>query len=529
VKAVALRTALIWHDEVMSDIVLEKPSRITLGASGKATFVVPEIGLPPEFSIVQPGNRGYLLTLGEHMRGTICIDGEEKSVEDFVQRGGEGGSPAGGFRATAISGKDWGVIDLDASGEYKLFFQFVPVEDAQPFFTKPVIYAGTGGYLISMFTLTFLLWTKGIRVDFTLFGSEMLGEFAEALFRGWLITTAAMTVSALMWWTIRQPGDSQASLAFSVILHGAILFMTYELYDGENPFVFPGPRALTGQYLVTRLDETPPPEPPKPPPTAGVTKKEEAPAPKTPDKPNNNATKGDEGGAGGKGDHERARDPNAKDVPPAPPAVAFFADKNKKYLDNILDHSFQTQLGKFTGIKGDTLTAGSIGFGPDHGSGVGACAPGSPCTGTKGHSNKTGSGANGYSDNDIVTSKGPIDTGKNRPGGGNCVGPNCTGTGPKEVKVGMSDPSGDFGGLTAEEIDRVVKARAGVFRACYQKELNHTPGIGGMVQSTATAGGTSLHNDAVESCVKANVSHLKFPAKGGVANVTYPFVFSQGG
>jgi len=80
-----------------------------------------------------------------------------------------------------------------------------------------------------------------------------------------------------------------------------------------------------------------------------------------------------------------------------------------------------------------------------------------------------------------------------------------------------------------------------VFRACYQKELNHTPGIGGklvvrfkiggdgVVQTTATAAGTSLHNDAVESCVKANVSHLKFPAKGGVANVTYPFVFSQGG
>ena len=105
----------------------------------------------------------------------------------------------------------------------------------------------------------------------------------------------------------------------------------------------------------------------------------------------------------------------------------------------------------------------------------------------------------------------------------------------------MSDPSGDFGGLTAEEIDRVVKSRAGVFRACYQKELNHTPGIGGklvirfkiggdgVVQTTATAAGTSLHNDAVESCVKGNVSHLKFPAKGGVANVTYPFVFSQGG
>jgi hypothetical protein len=82
-----------------------------------------------------------------------------------------------------------------------------------------------------------------------------------------------------------------------------------------------------------------------------------------------------------------------------------------------------------------------------------------------------------------------------------------------------------------------------VFRACYQKELNHTPGLGGkliihfkiggdgVVQTgnTSTAGGSTMHNDAVEQCVKSNVNRLKFPAKGGIANVNYPFVFTQGG
>jgi len=84
-----------------------------------------------------------------------------------------------------------------------------------------------------------------------------------------------------------------------------------------------------------------------------------------------------------------------------------------------------------------------------------------------------------------------------------------------------------------------VKARAGVFRACYQKELNRTPGIGGkmiirfvigadgVVKSASNAGG-SFSNDGVESCVKSNIMRLKFPAKGG-ANVTYPFLFTQGG
>ena len=174
------------------------------------------------------------------------------------------------------------------------------------------------------------------------------------------------------------------------------------------------------------------------------------------------------------------------------------------------------------------------------GSGVGDnCRPGTACSGTRGDSNKDGPGGAGHAKGDFVSNGKPLDTGGER-AGGTCVGPNCKGNGPKEVHVGLSDPSGDFAGLTADEIDRVVKSRAGIFRACYQKELNHSPGIGGkllvhfviggdgIVKSANNAGGT-LTNDEVSSCVKNNIMRLKFPAKGGVANVNYPFVFSQGG
>jgi len=336
---------------------------------------------------------------------------------------------------------------------------------------------------------------------------------------------------------IRQDGESQASLAFSVVLHAALLFMTYQLYESENPFVWPGPRSLTGNYLVTRLEKEEPPEP-KITPTITKANQPQAPAAATKDPPKNTATKGNEGKSGGKGETERARDPNAKDVPPEPPKVQFFEDKNKKVLDNIIDRNLSTSLSKFTGIKGDTLTRGSMGFGPGVGTGVG---PGEG-TGTRSGSKKGGSGGGGNVEGDFVSGPGKIDTGTNRPGGGNCKGAGC-GSGPRTVQVAFAEPAGDFGGLTAEEIDRVVKARAGVFRACYQKELNHTPGIGGkliihfkiggdgVVQSgnTATASGSTMHNDSVEQCVKSNVNRLKFPAKGGIANVNYPFVFTQGG
>ena len=37
--AVALRTSLIWHDEVMKDLVAEAPTKVTLGRTGKSTLI----------------------------------------------------------------------------------------------------------------------------------------------------------------------------------------------------------------------------------------------------------------------------------------------------------------------------------------------------------------------------------------------------------------------------------------------------------------------------------------------------------
>jgi hypothetical protein len=530
-KAVALRTALIWRDEVMDDIVLEKPTTITIGHAGKPTFVVPDLGLPKQFAIVRPGNRGYLLTLGDRMRGTICVDGREKSVADFVARGD--GEVVGGFRATPISGKDWGVVDLDESGDYKLFFQFVPVEEEHiPFYAAPRFRIMTlASVILSSHVVAGLFWKiGGVHSDYTLLGSDTLMLYAELLFRGAMFSIGALVLSALVFWLTKQDGESQLSFAFSVIFHVALLVMTYQLYDPSNPFVWPGPRDLTGNYLVTRLEPEPKPEPPK---TVGA-KKEQTAAAATPEKPKNTATKNTEGNSGGKGLKERARDPNAKDIPPAPPKVAFFEDKNKKILDD-LDQNLSTSLDKFAAIPGERRD-GSLGFGTGLGTGVGE----GHGTGTTrgGHGNGTGGGGN--AEGDFVSNRGKIDSGTSRPGGGNCAKPPC-GSGMKDVKVAMSDPEGDFGGLTAEEINRVVKARAGVFRACYQKELNRSPGIGGKlvlhfviggdgsVKSAKTGGGSTLRNDEVESCVSSNIMRLKFPAKGGQANVNYPFLFQPGG
>ena len=524
-SVVALRTSLIWHDEVMDDIVLAKPRKITLGRSRKSTFVVPDLGLPPDFVIVRPGRRGYVLTLGENMCGTLCLDGKEVDVAELVRQQDDEGRSAGRgeYRATQITSGDWGVVHLDETGEYKLFFQFVPVEEPQQFFTAGVLAAGVLGFLASAAALTLLWWWQDEAIE-------------EAIFRGTMMTTAVLALAATAYGIYVQNNEQKASLVFSIVLHLALLFTTYRLYNGEDPFVWPGARSLTGNYLVTRLEVKPPPEPETPKPTVGAVSKQEAAAANPNPKNLKTATKGDEGAYGGKGETERARTPNPTDTKPEPPKVGFFEDRNRRVLDNIIDRDLKTSMGKFAGIDGPTQR-GSIGFGDGTGTGVGGGLNG---TGTTRGSKKGGPGGGGNVEGDFVTNKGPVDTGTQRPGG-TCVGPNCKGAGPREVKVAIGEMSGDPGGLSAEEINRAVKARGGVFRACYQKELNRSPGISGklvvkfkidgsgVVQAASVTGGSTLSNSAVSDCVTSNVMRLRFRAAGGIANVTYPFVFSPGG
>ena len=459
-RGVRLRASLIWQDEVMGDVVLDRPGSITLGESHKSTFTVPDVGLPDRFAVVRPGNRGYMLTLGEGMRGRISIDGREQDVAEFV-RGGDG-SEGSGFRATPIGGRDWGVVELDRSGDVKLFFHFVPADPPLP---------------VAMFAALELLLP---------------------------------------------------ALAFSVILHVVFIVVSYQLDTGENPFVWPGKRSLTGNYLVSRIEPVPPPEKVK-----QITAKKsgaEAASEKGQKENIKSATKNNQGKSGGQGE-KRAKDPNALDEPPDPPKVAFFEDRNKKYFAALQTNN-KASLNKFLAVKGQKQD-GQTGQGKGTGTGVGDDLDG---IGTHKGAKGKGTGGGGSAEGDFV-SQGDIDAGEKR----TPKGTGGMGSGPKEVEVGFAGgASGDFSGLTKEEIDKVVKSRQGLIKACYQSELNRTRGLGGKlvvnfviaadgsVKSTRIEGGkSSLRNAEVEGCVRRQISRLRFPAKGGGV-VNYPFIFSQG-
>lgn len=121
--------------------------------------------------------------------------------------------------------------------------------------------------------------------------------------------------------------------------------------------------------------------------------------------------------------------------------------------------------------------------------------------------------------------------------GGGSSGPGVVPSGTGQPKIGFSAAEGELGGLTSQEIDRVIKSRAGIFRACYQRELNRTPGLAGKLVvkfeigsdgsvGAASVASSTIRSDAVSTCVIAQFKRLKFPAKGATAVVTFPLMFS---
>ncbi len=161
----------------------------------------------------------------------------------------------------------------------------------------------------------------------------------------------------------------------------------------------------------------------------------------------------------------------------------------------------------------------NTGWGPGNGGGYGA--------GSGGPGGK-GSGGNGAGGSGGGT------------GGGNGPGAGAGG-GPGEKGLAANAGGGTAkGGLTPEQIRRVVMAHLGALRACYEIEAQKDPNLkggvtvawsidpGGGVNGASLAGST-IHNPRVEGCVVRQVKTWRFPASEGTTNTSWPFRFAVGG
>jgi len=97
------------------------------------------------------------------------------------------------------------------------------------------------------------------------------------------------------------------------------------------------------------------------------------------------------------------------------------------------------------------------------------------------------------------------------------------------------------GYLSAEQINRVVRANQAALRYCYESEVQRQRGLKGKViiqwrvdragaVPTARVTSTTMNNSGVEGCLVRQVKKWRFPKPdGGEVTVLYPFIFGVGG
>jgi hypothetical protein len=112
----------------------------------------------------------------------------------------------------------------------------------------------------------------------------------------------------------------------------------------------------------------------------------------------------------------------------------------------------------------------------------------------------------------------------------------------KEVQVGLETGTAEAaGGLTRDQINRVVKAHAAAIRYCYEKELQRQPSLSGKIAlywvirpngsvDRSRVATTTMGSRAVEGCMERQVRNWQFPRSDTETIVqSYPFFFKGGG
>lgn len=135
-----------------------------------------------------------------------------------------------------------------------------------------------------------------------------------------------------------------------------------------------------------------------------------------------------------------------------------------------------------------------------------------------------------------IRGSGDVDVGAGR-GRGRRPGPGLGARGEKEVQVGLGTGKADTdGGLTREQVDRVVRSHFAALRYCYEKEVQRAPNLTGKVQmhwvirpngtvDRAKSENSTLGNANVEGCMERQVRNWVFPKATAETIVNYPFFF----
>ena len=310
------------------------------------------------------------------------------------------------------------------------------------------------------------------------------------------------------------------AFVFALLTIGGSLLLLYMLYpqqELQKPLELTSPEELAVKYHFT-------PPPPEPAATGGESEGAAGAKAKTPEKAAGNPQRK----PGPKtASHEAT--PGAGG-PPAPGAMSevLHGAVGKEVLETLgTISSVSEALG---GLSSTGLVLGG------RGNGVGLRG-GSGDGGGQGGTALFGSGA---LDTGFGSGAGVAGSGRGRGGSGNGRG---TGTGDGsgrggERKLAAASASAPGQGLSPEQISRVVRAREGAFRACYESAAARDPKLQGGVTVNFTVApsgsvnariaSSTLGNPRVESCVLRMFNRLHFPTADKPTSANWPLVFRPG-
>jgi hypothetical protein len=332
--------------------------------------------------------------------------------------------------------------------------------------------------------------------------------------------------------------------AFSMLLHLLLILGTFGLASTESPFAWPGPRALTGNYLVHRIDAAIPPPVTPPtslaiaPPTGGEMARPETEQQKLAPKKGDTEKKGREGKRGG----PKAMPDAVDDPTPARAQVGLNDRANRDLLKELTRTPNALDKWKHVGKGGAGDQGDETGKGDDDGLETQRGADDGDGYKPQGDLDTT-SGNTGEPGECKEKDKRKCGKGKGRGKDGDGDGDGPPGPpGPQEVVVDLPPQKqiDASDGLDPREIQKRMEAAKGRFGVCYQREFDRDHSLAGKITvkftiapdghvASAKIDSSTMKNDAVQSCLLRNVTKMTFPVSGSGGIVRYPFGFQGGG
>lgn len=519
----SLQVVMFFEDTILDVEHFVNKKRILIGPGTKEDFSIPPFlgkGKMGRFDLVTQEGGQYLLHLHDQMEGVLSQGGKMVSVKDAMAS-----MSAAGSKIYPLGDKDFAKVKLN---DVSFFMNFTP---APPRLKLPRLFERD--------PLFFKVWALSF-----------------ALTAAVLVALASVKVNPQI--EIEQLPERTATIIYE-----------------NKPVPKPVPKP-TPKPEVTKAPEpkpTPTPTPTRTPPPPKKIEVKPQPKPTTPPKPNAVIDKvkpkpqpkaapaktevkrsgpvGTQGGSQGEGARAKGTEGSAgkpdstRKGPPQTAAKRPGPGNPKKAATGMGTTSETDDLGVVDMFKNEKGTLNKVLAG-----GKGAANAADKLEGYSGFTTKgagglgaagTGSGGGGTSEglgalSDKGAGGGRKGTGLGQFGsGGKMLG----GSGKLAIEGGGSPEPIVMGAIDTDAIARAIAAHRDEIKYCYEKEINaDNPDMAGRVSirfvigasgvvNTAGVASTSLRNANTEKCVVDVIRRIQFPPVrgGGIAEVTYPFVF----